>query len=347
VVEQPVKDLGIIETPEQFAQTFLIRNQGDTPLRLAPGPSTCKCTVTELPGRPIPPGGHAAVRVAFSPATLHDTLKSGPFSRSVIVLSNDPAHSQIVLTLSATVRCRLAAAPSPITLTIDAADLPAAEKRSAETVIYSQTWRRFELSAQKTSRPGMTWRVRPAMAEELEPLQARGGYHVRVTLPADLADGRFAESVEFLATPPAAAGEPRSLAVQIQGSVDGRVTFFGRKIDSHGTLRLGALQEGEGACETVLMKVRDPRPALVVRRIETQPAFLHVRVNPYQGRGLAIGLYRLEVEIPREAPPCNFMGDRAAVIRLWTDHPRLAEIEWKVDFVKVAGEGKEGLGIRD
>ena len=103
--------------------------------------------MTELPAAPLPPGGQAAVRVAFSAATKHDTLKSGPFSRSVIVLSNDPAHGQIVLTIEATVRCRLAAAPAPITLAIDSADLPAAEKRSAETVIYSQSWRRFELAA--------------------------------------------------------------------------------------------------------------------------------------------------------------------------------------------------------
>ena len=62
----------------------------------------------------------------------------------------------------------------------------------------------------------MTWRVRPATPKELEPFEARGGYHVRVTLRADLPDGRFAESVEFVATPPAAAGQPRPLAVQIR-----------------------------------------------------------------------------------------------------------------------------------
>ncbi len=131
----------------------------------------------------------------------------------------------------------------------------------------------------------MTWRIRPATAKELEPFQARSGYRVRVTLPADMADGRFAESVEFVATPPAAAERPRSLELQIQGSVDGRVTLFGPKIDSHGVLRLGVLQEGEGVRETMVMKVRDQRPSLVVRRIETEPEFLHVRVNACQGHG--------------------------------------------------------------
>ena len=145
--------------------------------------------------------------MAFGAATEHDTLKTGPLARSVSVLSNDPAHNQIVLTIAATVRCRLAAAPSPITLTIDSADLPAAEKRSAETLIYSQTWRRFELAA-ATVAARHDVGIRPATAKELDPFQAHSGYHVGVTLPADLADGRFAESVEFVATPPAAAGAP-------------------------------------------------------------------------------------------------------------------------------------------
>ncbi len=96
------------------------------------------------------------------------------------------------------------------------------------------------------------------------------------------------------------------------------------------------------------MKVRDLCPLLVVRRVETEPAFLRVRVNACQGHGPGIGLYRVEVEVPREAPPGNFMADRAAIVRLWTDHPRLPLIEWKVDFVKVGGRGRDwGLGIRD
>ncbi len=339
VVRQPRKQLGIIETPEEFAQTFLICSRGDAPLQLAQGPSTCKCTVTDLPEGPIPPGGEAAIRVAFSAAVMHDTLKSGPFSRTVCVLSNDPAHPRIFLELQAIVRRRLAAAPSPITLAIQSWDLPSAQKRSAETLVYSETWDRFDLAILGSSRKGMTWAIQPAGAKELQPFQARSGYRVRVTLPADMADGRFSEAVN-LAARPAAAEKLHRLELQIQGSVDGRVTLFGPKVDEHGVLRLGVLQRGEGVRQTMVMKVSDPHPVLAVRRVETEPEFLHVGVHAYPGSAASVGLYRIEVEIPCQAPACNCMGDRAGVIRLRTDHPRLPLIEWKVDFAKVAGPGR-------
>ena len=78
---------------------------------------------------------------------------------------------------------------------------------------------------------------------------------------------------------------------------------------------------------------------LVVRRIETEPDFLHVRINAC--RGTAPGSVRIASRWrSREAPPGNFMADRAAVVRLWTDHPRLPLIGWKVDFAKIGGKSR-------
>ena len=49
VVDRQDWDLGIIESPEEFAHAFIIRNEGDLPLKLSRGPSTCSCTVGNLP----------------------------------------------------------------------------------------------------------------------------------------------------------------------------------------------------------------------------------------------------------------------------------------------------------
>jgi hypothetical protein len=339
VVAQPRRQLGIIETPEEFAQNFIISNQGDAPLALAQGPSTCKCTVTDLPNTPVAPGGQATIHVGFSAAVMHDTLKSGPFSRTVIVLSNDPLQPKIFLELAATVRRRLAAAPTPITLAIQSSDLPSPQKRSVETLVYSETWERFALAVVGSSRRGILWAIERAGAEELRPLQARSGYRLRLTLPADMPDGRFSETLT-LAAKPAAAEKPRSLELQIQGSVDGRVTLFGPRVDDHGVLRLGILEMGQGTRQTAVMKVNDPCPTLTVRRIETEPDFLRVAVHAYSGEAASVGLYRIEVEIPPAAPAGSFMGDGAGVIRLRTDHPRLPLIECKVEFAKLSGPSR-------
>jgi hypothetical protein len=97
------------------------------------------------------------------------------------------------------------------------------------------------------------------------------------------------------------------------------------------------LEQGNRIRETLLMKVNDPDRRLAAERIETEPAFLHARLVPYSGGSMHAGLYRIEVEIPSDAPSGAFTGAHRGVIRLRTDHPRLPVIELKVDFILAAG----------
>ena len=85
------------------------------------------------------------------------------------VLTNDPEHPKLLLGIEATVRRRLAAAPENITLSLHASTLADADARSAETVIYSDTWDRFDLAVEGVSRKGMTWRLQPAEKKDIEP----------------------------------------------------------------------------------------------------------------------------------------------------------------------------------
>ncbi len=338
VVDRPHRDLGIIDAPDEFAQKFLIHNEGDAPLQLARGPSTCKCTVTDLPETPVPPGGQAEIGVGFTEVTKRDILKTGHLARGMTVLTNDPEHEQIVLEIEATVRRRLAAEPADLSFYLQVSDLPSEEKRWAETLIYSQTWDRFELAVASASLKAMTWHLEPAAKEELAACQARSGYHLRVTLPSDMPDGHFAESLVFTAKPAGATEKPHSLSLQVQGKIEGRLTIDGPKVDVNHVVRLGVLQEGEGARAFLIMKVNDPRPALVFKTIETEPALLRAHVVPYRSNSAGVGLYRIDLEVPRNARPCSFAAGHEGTVRMKTDHPRLPVIELKVDFAVVSGE---------
>jgi hypothetical protein len=337
VIDRPDWDLGIIESPQEFAHAFVIRNQGDSPLKLWRGPSTCSCTVGNLPDAPIPPGGRADISVGFSDAAKKDELKTGTFSESIAVRTNDPDREKVSLRLSATVRRPLEIRPSPITLTIKTTEDEAAESRSGEAFIYSKTWDRFELGVVKGSREGMSWRIGPATEAQLKLLEARSGYCLAVTLPPDMEYGEFKERLELVATPADAKERPHKLQLEIQGKVEGRLTFFGAKVDSDQVLRLGALSAGESAKEIILMNVNDQDKSLSVEHIETEPEFMRVQVFPLASEPAKVGLYRIEVEIPGNARPCDYMGVHAGVIRIKTDHPRLPVIGLKVSFAVVGG----------
>ena len=163
---------------------------------------------------------------------------------------------------------RVAAAPSELTLSLDATDLSSEEKRSTETLIYSQSWDRFDLAGARSSLRGMRWWIEPATKKELAAVQGRSGYHIRITLPPEMPDGRFTAAIDFSAKPPLAAELPRTVQVQLQGSIDGRLSIYGSKLDANQVLRLGVLEEGESVQENLVMKVRDERPSLVIERIE-------------------------------------------------------------------------------
>ena len=86
------------------------------------------------------------------------------------------------------------------------------------------------------------------------------------------------------------------------------------------------------------MKVRDENRQLTVRHIEADPEFLRVKVTAYKSESPQLGLYRMEIEVPPDAPSCARMGERMGEIRLQTDHPRLPNLQLKVELAVLSGE---------
>ena len=365
--------MGVIESGEQFAHVFTIRNAGDGPLSLTPGPKLCACTVTNLPERPIPPGGQAKIRVSFSDSVKHEPMKQGRFSRGVRVLTNDPDHADMLLEVSFTVNRRLVAVPPDVTLALDSSKRLSPDQRTARILVYSERWDRFQLSVGRASSRGIQWRIEPAEKGQCGDPAARCGYRVAVTMPSELPEGPLAEWIELVGQPakgqesggrdrgmggqgevlagggagPAALvpapGSAGSLRFPIHGSVHGRLELHSPKLLGGNLLLLGTLRQGQAVHETVLVKLNDDRRQLSVRRIETDPPFLHASLAPHHAGADRIGLYRIDVKLAADSPSLRLSAPHRGRIRLGTDHPRLPLIELKVDFCIVAtGKGASG-----
>ncbi len=362
LVDHLTYDLGVIESGAEIEHTFLIRNEGQAPLQLIEGPSSCACLLIELPKTPVPPGERVKVKMGITEAVKQDQLKPGHFSRDMHVLSNDPDHPDITLRLIATVNHRLTVMPLLATLAIDSSKPSSQQERSFEAWVYSERWEGFELSVAKLSQPQMQCRIEPAPEAKLEELHALHACRVVVTLPPEMPEGRFAEWIEFaarqkgvqnrlpvdwqqLAAGPGLLPEPVSgpatCRLEIQGRVNGRLTFYSPKIVEGNVLQLGMRPRGQRVREILVMKVNDEQHRLAAR-IETEPAFLQARLTPYASGPKELGLYRLEVEIPADTPACAYTGKHRGVVRLRTDHPRLPLIELQVDFVLAGGNEAPG-----
>lgn len=323
VCDRPEHDLGTVDLADKIEHTFLVRNEGSGPLLLRRGGTSCTCAMSDLPQGEIPPGCAAQVRVG-----LKSGEKAGSFSQWAKVLTNDPDQPVLLLKIRGTIRAHLAAEPPQIVFTA----LRPGESPSARLLVYSQVWPEFKLEVPKVSRADLKWRLEPAEPEALASRGACAGYWCEVSLPPVADRGSVAEWLEFAATSGESLGAARALRVSVNGNVVGRLTVSGDRLDALGTLHVGSLRPGQGARERLTLKVRDELPDLVIRRIETKPEFLRVRVEPLTPDSARVGLYRIDVEVPADAPPCVYQGTSLGEIRIVTERPKQAEVRLKVAF---------------
>ena len=97
-VDAPVLDLGAVHRGEKIEGRFHVRNAGTETLSISDARPACGCTVATF-DREIAPGKSGEVRAIVDTKTF-----SGPITKSVSLISNDPVHPQLTLTIKATVQ---------------------------------------------------------------------------------------------------------------------------------------------------------------------------------------------------------------------------------------------------
>ncbi len=111
VVPEASIDLVSRSAREAARATFVIRNEGDQPLRLevgTPSPATPPMTL-ELEGDPVPPGKEATINISIVPGVL-----TGPVRYRIPVTTNDPRARDLALSLVLTDRAPVVAKPGSL-----------------------------------------------------------------------------------------------------------------------------------------------------------------------------------------------------------------------------------------
>ena len=125
-VEQPHYEFGSMQRGTSKSHEFVIRNEGDAPLILRAGTTTCKCTLSEVGEEPIPPGGSTQVKVQWSAKS-----DNGPFRQTANIQTNDPLHSTVELTIDGTIMS--ASGVEPPDLLFD--KIPVGESKSTQVYV--------------------------------------------------------------------------------------------------------------------------------------------------------------------------------------------------------------------
>lgn len=99
VVTDRVFDFGTVQKGTSLRHDFIIHNRGNAPLDISEVRPACGCTTAGEWTRTLAPGASGSIPVKFDSAQF-----SGPITKTVTVISNDPATPETVLEIKGIVR---------------------------------------------------------------------------------------------------------------------------------------------------------------------------------------------------------------------------------------------------
>src|SRR5262249_39368486 len=151
-------------------------------------------------------------------------------------------------------------------------------------------------------------------------LDAKSICRLRVTVPGNLPQGEFRDSLRLTVQPAGEGSEPQHLDLPLHGTVLRRLAFYGAAIDGRGVVDFGNVTEGKGKRVKLLAKVRDADPQISAANLKVFPEFLKAQWVAHSEQP---GLYDLTIELPDDLPPCQYNSSPVGRMSIETGHPRI------------------------
>lgn len=331
VLESDTHDFGAMDANSTGHHDFVVLNKGNAPLKLTKGETTCKCTLAKVDEAEIPPGGKSKVTLDWTAKSL-----TGAFRQTATVLTNDPDHPRVTVTVTGRVTAIYRTSPSEVVFS----RLAPGETGNASVRLFGYGSEKdlkatgFQLE-ESTNAKHFDVALRPLSADQIkdEP-DAKSGYEVLITLKPGLPIGPFRQKIAVATN----LKEAANVDIPIRGEVASEISVAGAEFDPEtGVLMLGNVDSSQGAERTVRIFVRGPFCRQVrFEPVEVVPALLRVTVGKTTEMSSGeVTLTPLTIEIPKGSPPANHLGSeqgKLGRITLKTHHPQSPELRIYVRF---------------
>lgn len=298
VFDRHQQDFGRVDQGTVVSQTFLLRNAGDSPLRIEQAEFS-------MPGmrirtrQEIAPGETAEVKVEWDTHGYNLEVEG-----QTLLLLNDPKQPRVMLTSSGEVQAPIEVLPLPALYLSQYQGEPASgslEIRSNQAAPLQIT----QLEPKGTH-----------FQASLETLEPGKRYRLRVQVPEGTPIGRYRESVLLHTNDPA---RPR-LNIEVNTLVKASVHVAPDMVD-FGELSLADLKRQPGKLELTqqTLIVRNREGAMQITGLASDLAILHLQQTPQS----AAQAFRVDVSLdPAQLRP----GPLNGVIELHTDNPEMAHL---------------------
>ncbi len=177
-ITQETKDMGTVPKGQVIETDFLIRNSGGSDLVITDARPSCGCTVSSF-DKLIKPGAEGKVHTSVDTKSF-----SGPISKSVLVVSNDPDRPQMNLFVKAIVKPFVDVAPQAyVRFSVVKGDAA-----SQEVILLSEE-KGFKPTVAETAQPYVKAEITPAGDKDKVAGRSGEQFKLAVNVTADAPEG--------------------------------------------------------------------------------------------------------------------------------------------------------------
>jgi hypothetical protein len=329
VAAERVYEFGHMGINETRKHSFRMENQGRVPLAIAKGPTECKCTISKLTTREVPPGGFAEIEIAWTPREADPT-----FEKSAVIWTNDRDLSEIRFRIVGKVGRALTVSPTAWHAGIVAED----HDGKAAGMLVSEVDRDFKILSVEPSDRNVTVSYKPMTSRALSRVGMLGGYEFTTSVGKGIPIGNFRSRLKILTTL-----DPKTpIDVELSAVRPGPIRFLSavpivgnaRWNAEKSVLNLGRFRHEVGSKTELPALVYDMPGRFQVIAVKSSDSFLKVSVEPSQSSdaGAHQGI-RFVFEVPPGSPPVNYFTGKPAHVTVQTNHPALKNVDFDLEFV--------------
>jgi len=203
------KDAGTVAKGQVIETTFLIKNSGASDLIISDARPGCGCTVASF-DKVIKPGAEGKVQTSVDTKSF-----SGPISKSVLLVSNDPERGQINLFIKATVKPFVDVLPQPyVRMSVVKGD------SDARDVFLLSEEKSFKPTISESSQPYVKAEIMPAGDKDKIPGRPGEQYKLHITVTPEAPEGLLNAPIR-VAT---GVSQQPSVEIPVSGIVRARVS---------------------------------------------------------------------------------------------------------------------------
>lgn len=326
-------EFGVMELNQTGKHVFTITNTGEDVLKIKKGPSTCKCTVSDLPDdvvKEIKPGETTDINLEWTPKQFEEE-----FGQEATVWTNDPKKHRIDFRVRGRIVERIMIRPST---ELNAGFIDESKGASSEFYVCSESVTDFAAPEVTNKDERVAVEVIPMTTAELQEFRSKAGFKVMLKIAPNVAVGDFRESLSVVVPGQEPTFErdviltARRLGPITYIPKSGTVFYQGSLLVDMGYFQVA---DGKVAELTMLIDREDPATPIEITGVESDLPLLKVDVKPNAEANEQLpgkSAFTVKIEIPPGSPAIDRARATAPKIFVRTTHPEIPEIVFRAEI---------------